>query len=260
MGFTIDENKVKPELISDERGIKLYRYNQPLYLYFTNNDNDSFYIQKTRTPRGKNVVRVCKASCFYRACISDYVIKELEKVHCVTVWSPTMIVVNDKKRFRWQVEGLTGVKFDHITYLRGYYNMSFDNSDLPKANLIDEVMFFEKDIKEVTTFSKKEKEQLQERTKYTLLEQLFGKRIESIAEENSMFKATWSSDKTCVYLSDKMIQKLIDDHLEKVMGEFNNLGLKTTLYDKRSYKVKLKLPMIKIELSDDLTTTEGECQ
>lgn len=250
MTIKIDEEKIKPELIFNQQGVEIYRYDQPLYLYFYNEKDFSVY--KTRVARSKTNHKLYKASCFYRIRLSDYIINELKKANCVTQWNEKYVEVSNKKTFSWQLESLIGFKADHITDWRARYSMEFDNVIKEPHNTVDELFFKDEDIKEITTVNTKEKKLQKEKAKQTLLEQLFGKQIEQIAEQNKMHVATWITDKKSIFLPDSAIQSFIDEHLKSIVEQFEGYGLKATVYNKRSYKVKLEIPMVRIELGDDI--------
>jgi len=248
----IDEQKIKSELVFNQNGIEVYRYNQPLYLYFYN--NDWFYTYKTRVPRTKTTDRLFKVSCFYRIHLDDCVINELEKTNCITKWSNGKVSINDEVTLLSQLEMLTTFKADYIS--ERYGSFEFENDTKQNIN-INKVIFLKSDMKEIITISEKEKMLQQESSKRKIVEQLFGKQIEAITKDSKMHVAHWM-DKKRIYLDGDDIQEIINEHIQNVIEKFTDLGLKATTCENRYHKYTIKIPMINIELGDDLLMKEND--
>lgn len=247
MGVYIDEKIIEPELVFNQNGFKLYRYNKPLYVYFEGADN--YIVYASRKDKWDRVTKLCKTPCFYRLFCTDEFIK---KIYDDNYWKITMrkdvceLELWDKSYFSELMEQLKltfgEFLFDSSLKLDQYYNCKIKPS-YPNDISFKDILVCKSDFVEVTKLNKHERQRELVKKKAMLLDKFFGKQVKQISDR---YKGWFSAVGCCFRIS-----SLKDESREKALEELKQLGLKTRV-ENRCFGEE-----IVVELPDDLLKGES---
>ena len=257
MKAQIDEQKIKPELVFDEQGVRIYRYKKPFYLYYNKNGGlEAVYT--SRQSRWRGISKVCKLPYIYRMFCTQKVVKWFDNT---SFWQITMNNDGDcildtgdyynMRRLVNELQFLTGTKYESIgNLIECFYNSSLPDMSVDNIAL-KQILIRLDDVQEITKLTEREKQLDLEKKKGQLLEQLFGNQIKAVCGKYN--KTPWIYSESCVYqvdFAEYMLPKSENEkRCEDMKGDLEALGLKVT---KTSYG------KLYIELPDDIAVKGDE--
>lgn len=263
MKTQIDEQKIKPELVFDKQGVRIYKYKKPFYLYY-DSYGDIQCIYSSRKSRWRGISKVCKVTYIYRMfCTHQNVIKWFDNS---SFWQITINNHGDYtldtdnsyniKLLANELEFLTGTKYKNMgNLIECFYNSSLPNMSIDNIAL-KQIFIRLDELQEITKLTKEEERLELEKKKGQLLEQLFGNQIKAVCEKYG--KEAWKYPESSLYQVNGSSYGLSisenQNKMEHLKGELEALGLKVTT----TTWGKLYIDKIYIELPDDITVKGDE--
>ena len=237
MIIKIDENKYTPELVFDNAGLKVYKYNKPFFVY--SRSDRIVDVTATRCIK-EDGERLYKTPCAYLMWLSQPLIYKINQIideqlsvdertsshrYIDSGWDELRISSNYETRITEAIKEITGYDINGI--FRGcFFNARVVNCKNERDYYKNTKLFLQrKDWVELTNATAKERRHEEEVNKQILVDTLFGANIDELCKKHKL-----TSDKGHSTISFSwgangavdMIKKYIEEY---VAPELESMGL-----------------------------------
>lgn len=237
MKINLDEHKYTPELVFDNAGLKVYKYNKPFFVY--SRSDRIVDVTATRCIK-EDGERLYKTPCAYLMWLSPQLKDKINQMinetlntdertfnhrYIETGWDELRINTNYEKNITKAIKEITGYDIDGI-FRSWCFNARVVNYKNEHTYYRDTKLFLQrKDFVELKNTTAKEKRHEEEVNKQMLLDTLFGANIDELCKKHKLTSNKGHSTISFSWGANGAVDMIKKYIAEYVAPELESMGL-----------------------------------